>query len=323
MAGIVGLKKFKIFVDGQEGTTGLEINERLKNREDVEMLKINSKDLNVLWDVNERKKYINQADIVFLCLPDEAAKESVTLIENTSTRVIDASTAHRVAGDWVYGIPELSENHRKNIANAKRLSNPGCFATGFNMLMYPLIKHKIVPADYSVTCHSVTGYSGGGQKLIEIFESVENQQRLNSPCFYALGLQHKHLPEMQKHSGLLNPPMFTPIIGKYYRGMTVAVPLQNIKISASEINSFYKNYYNGQNFVKVLPINIQNEFEWGFMNAESCNNTNNIEILVFGDDRQVLVVARLDNLGKGASGAAVQNMNIMLGFDEEKGLENK
>ncbi|MCL1858341.1 MAG: N-acetyl-gamma-glutamyl-phosphate reductase [Oscillospiraceae bacterium] len=315
------MQKYKIFVDGQEGTTGLEIHDRLKNRDDIEILKINSKELEVLWDVNERRKYINQADIVFLCLPDDAARESVSLIENPLTRVIDASTAHRVADGWVYGIPELSKNHRENIETAKRLSNPGCFATGFNMLMYPLVKEKIIPADYPVTCHSVTGYSGGGIRLIEIFESDQNKQKLNSPCFYALGLQHKHLPEMQKHSGLLNPPVFTPIIGNYFKGMTVAVPLSNIKLTANEINAFYKNYYQGQHFVKIMPMNIQNEFEWGFMKAESCNDTNNIEILTFGNDTQVLVVARLDNLGKGASGAAVQNMNIMLGLDETYGLE--
>ncbi|MCL2773494.1 MAG: N-acetyl-gamma-glutamyl-phosphate reductase [Oscillospiraceae bacterium] len=314
------MKKFKIFVDGQEGTTGLEINERLRNRDDVEILRINSKELSVLWDVNERRKYINQADIVFLCLPDAAAKESVSLIENPSTRVIDASTAHRVADGWIYGIPELSPEHRKNIADAKRLANPGCFATGFIMLMYPLVKEGIVPEDYPATCHAVTGYSGGGEALIKRYESDKNKEKLNSPCFYSLGLHHKHLPEMQKHSGLSNPPLFTPIIGNYYKGMTVAVPLPNIKLPAAEINSFYKNYYQGQRFVKVMPMNVQDELEWGFMNAESCNNTNNIEILIFGDDKQVLVAARLDNLGKGASGAAIQNMNIMLGLDETIGL---
>jgi len=311
------LTKYKIFVDGQEGTTGLEINERLQKRNDIEILKISPEKRKVL---DERAKYINEADIVFLCLPDDAAKESVSLIANPSTRVIDASTAHRTAEGWVYGIPELSKEHRKNIENAKRLSNPGCFATGFNMLMYPLIKENIVPADYPVTCHSVTGYSGGGKTLIERFESKDNKQKLESPCFYALSLKHKHLPEMKKHSGLLNEPLFTPIVANYYRGMTVAVPLQNIKSTAVEINAFYKNYYQGQNFVKVMPMNVRDEFEWGYMNAESCNFTNNIEILVFGNDKQILITARLDNLGKGASGAAVQNMNIMLGLDETVGL---
>ena len=313
------MSKHKIYIDGQEGTTGLEINQRLQKRDDVEVLRIAPEKRK---DIDERKKYLNQADIVFLCLPDDAAREAMTLIENPATRVIDASTAHRVANGWVYGIPELSVEHRKNIEQTKRLSNPGCFATGFNMLTYPLVKEKIVPADYPVTCHSVTGYSGGGKRLIEIFESEENKEKLNSPCFYALNLTHKHLPEMQKHSGLINPPIFTPIIGKFYRGMTVAVPLYAdiLKTSAAGINGFYKNYYRGQNFVKVLPFNCQDGFEWGYLNAESCNFTNNIEIMVFGNDRQILVAARFDNLGKGASGAAVQNMNIMLGIDETRGL---
>jgi N-acetyl-gamma-glutamyl-phosphate reductase len=314
------MKKYKIFVDGQEGTTGLEIHERLKNRDDVEMLRIDSTDIKVLWDAGERRKYINMADIVFLCLPDAAAIESASLVENPSTRVIDASTAHRVADGWVYGIPELSAEHRENIANAKMLANPGCFPTGFNMLVYPLIKEKIITPDYPATCHSVTGYSGGGVALIERFESEENKEKLNSPCFYGLGMQHKHLPEMQKHSGLLNPPLFTPIIGGYYRGMTVAVPLPGVKAKPEEIHGLYKNYYKGQHFVKVMPMNMQDEFEWGFMNAESCNHTNNIELLVFGHENRIVLAARLDNLGKGASGAAIQNMNIMLGLDETKGL---
>ncbi|MCL2096820.1 MAG: N-acetyl-gamma-glutamyl-phosphate reductase [Oscillospiraceae bacterium] len=317
------MAKVKIYVDGQEGTTGLEINDRLKKREDLEILKIAQ---DKLFDVEERRKYINRADIVFLCLPDEVAIESVSLIDgdNLSTRVIDASTAHRTADGWVYGLPELSPEHRKNIADAKRLANPGCFPTGFNALVYPLVRENILPPDYPVTCCAVTGYSGGGINLINIFESEENKGKLNSPCFYSLPMRHKHLPEMQKHSGLLNPPVFTPIIGGFYRGMTVAVPLRTdafkSKINAAEINAFYKNYYNKQNFIKIAPTNVQDEFEWGFMNAESCNNTNNLEILVFGHDDCVLLAARLDNLGKGASGAAVQNMNIMLGIDETYGI---
>ena len=314
------MQKFKIFVDGQEGTTGLEINERLKNRDDIEILRINSTKIEVLWDVGERRKYINQADIVFLCLPDEAARESASLVDNENTRVIDASTAHRVADGWVYGIPEFSAEHRQAVANAKRLANPGCFSTGFNMLMYPLVKSGLIKPDYQETCHAVTGYSGGGVALIERFEAEENKDKLRSPCFYGLGLQHKHLPEMQKHSGLKKPPIFTPIIGNYYRGMTVAVPLPGIAVNVPDVHVLYMDCYQGSNFVRVMPVGAETAFEWGFMNAESCNHTNNIEILVFGHDGQVLVAARLDNLGKGASGAAVQNMNIMLGLDETCGL---
>ena len=315
------MAKYKVFVDGQEGTTGLEIHERLQKRDDVEVLKV---DPEKRKDLNERGNCINQADIVFLCLPDDAAKESVSLINNPATRVIDGSTAHRILDGWAYGIPELSGEHRKAIENSKRVSVPGCFATGFNMLMYPLVKEGFVPADYPVSCHALTGYSGGGKRLIGIYESDENKQKLNSPCFYSLSLHHKHLPEMRKHSGLLNYPIFTPIVCNFYRGMTVVIPLCSDlfgkKASAAEIASFYNDYYQGQKFVKLFPVNIQDEFEWGYLNTESCNFTNNIELLVFGDERQVLVAARLDNLGKGASGAAVQNMNVMLGLDETYGL---
>jgi len=315
------LAKFKIFVDGREGTTGLEIEGRLQKRDDIEILQI---DPEKRKDASERKKYIDRADIVFLCLPDAAAKESVSLADNPKTRIIDASTAHRVADGWVYGLPELSGAHRQKLQNAQRVSNPGCFATGFNLLMYPLVKNGIVPASCHVSCHSVTGYSGGGRRLIEMFEAEENKQKFNSPCFYALTLRHKHLPEMQKHSGLASPPLFTPIIGKYYRGMTVAIPLfldeLETETSAAKINEFYRGYYLGQNFVKVMPYGIQDEFEGGYLDAEGCNHTNNLEIMTFGGDGSILLAARLDNLGKGASGAAVQNMNIMLGIDETAGL---
>jgi len=311
------MRKHKIFVDGQEGTTGLEINDRLLKRDDIEIIKIDSEKRK---DVNERSRLINSADVVFLCLPDDAAKESVTLVSNNAVRVIDCSTAHRTADGWDYGIPELSAEHREKIRNSKRVSNPGCFATGFNMLMYPLVKEGIVPADYPVCCHAVTGYSGGGKKLIGIFEDAGNKTRLESPNFYSLNLNHKHLPEMKKHSGLSNNPVFTPIVCNFYRGMTVAIPLCSDlfskKNSANDIGLFYKNYYAGQKFVKTMPANCQNDFEWGYLNAQSCNFTNNIEILTFGDERQVLAVARLDNLGKGASGAAIQNMNVMLGLNE-------
>ena len=315
------MAKYKIYIDGQEGTTGLEINERMQKRTDVEILKI---DAEKRKDLNERGKYLNQADVVFLCLPDDAAKESVSLISNPAVRVIDASTAHRTNDEWAYGIPELSREYRKKIENSKRVANPGCFPTGFNMLMYPLVKEGFVPADYPVTCHSVTGYSGGGKKLIGIFEAPENRQKVSSPCFYSLNLHHKHLPEMKKHSCLLNDPIFTPMVCNFYRGMTVAIPLYpglfKKKAAARDIASFYADYYQGQKFVRVDPVNNQDAFEWGYMNAESCNFTNNIELSVFGDERQILAAARLDNLGKGASGAAVQNMNVMLGLDETYSL---
>jgi len=304
--------KHKIYVDGQEGTTGLEIFKRLEARDDVEILKI---PLDKRKDTDERKKYLNMADIVFLCLPDVASREAVTLIDNPNVRVIDASTAHRIDDNWAYGIPELGDDYKEKIKTSKRVSNPGCFASGFNMLIHPLIKNGIIPNDYPVTCHSVTGYSGGGRKLIEYYESGEHKDVVNSPCFYALDLTHKHLPEMHKHSGLKNPPLFTPIVCNFYRGMTVAVPFY-IDTPAKEIHEVYANYYSGQQFIKVMPLGYHKELEWGYLNAESCNETNNMEILVFGNETQVLTVARFDNLGKGASGAAIQNLNIMLGLDE-------
>jgi N-acetyl-gamma-glutamyl-phosphate reductase len=311
------MEKFKVFVDGQEGTTGLEINERLQKRNDVEILLINPEKRK---DTAERGKYLNRSDVVFLCLPDDAAREAVSLIQNPSTRVIDGSTAHRTLDDWAYGIPELSGEYRAKIENSKRVSVPGCFATGFNMLVFPLVKEGFISPDYPVSCHSVTGYSGGGKKLIGFYESGEHRKTTGSPCFYGLKLQHKHLPEMKKHSGLSANPLFTPIVANFYRGMTVAVPLHagllRKKADAADINAFYNDYYRGQKFVKTFPMRIEDEFEWGYMNAESCNHTNTIEILVFGNDSQILLTARLDNLGKGASGAAVQNMNIMLGLDE-------
>lgn len=309
--------KYKIYVDGQEGTTGLEIFKHLEKRDDVEILKIAA---DKRKDTDERKKYLNMADIVFLCLPDVAAKEAVSLIDNPHTRVIDASTAHRTNDEWAYGIPELGVEYREKIKTSKRVSVPGCFASGFNMLLHPLIKHGIVPDDYPITCHSITGYSGGGRKLIDIYESGEHKDKLNSPCFYALDLHHKHLPEMQKHSELKNTPIFTPIVCDYYRGMIVAIPfyigMLNKPFNVKMVHEFYSDYYINQKFIRIMPLDYQKEIDWGYLNAESCNNTNCMEILVFGNDEQILTVARFDNLGKGASGAAIQNLNIMLGLDD-------
>jgi len=312
--------KYKVYVDGQEGTTGLEINNRLKKRNDIEILAIPSEERK---NQAKRAEFINKADIVFLCLPDDAAREAVSLVKNPDVRIIDASTAHRTADGWAYGIPELSPKHKEEIRPAKKVSVPGCFATGFVMLMYPLVARGIIPKDYPAVCHAVTGYSGRGKKWIDMFESSDGAV-LSSPCFYALGLSHKHLPEMRKHSGLSQPPVFTPVIANFYKGMTVVCPLlprfMEKKLNASEISRFFAEYYKNQTFVKILPFNIEAEFEYGFLNAVSCNDTNNIEIMVFGGDDGILAAARLDNLGKGSSGAAVQNMNIMLGLDEESGL---
>ncbi len=315
--------QYKVFVDGQEGTTGLKINDRLARRGDIELLKI---DPEKRKDINERKKLINEADIVFLCLPDDAAKESVALAEGSRARIIDASTAHRTNEAWVYGFPELSREHREKIKHAPRVSVPGCYATGFSALLYPLVKEQIVPADYPITCHAVSGYSGGGKKRIAEYAAADPaDEAIRSPRFYALSLKHKHIPEMQKISGLSQAPLFTPIIGPYYKGMTVAIPLYARLLqkmnSAEAVCAFLSSYYKDERFIRVYSFGSEGGIVDGFLSATGCNDTNMLEIYVAGNDEHILLTARLDNLGKGASGAAVQCMNIMLGIDESTGLE--
>lgn len=314
---------YKIYVDGQEGTTGLKINERLANFKDIELLKI---DPDKRKDPEERKKLLNEADVAFLCLPDVASKEAASMIVNPSTRLIDASTAHRTHPDWAYGIPELNKKQRGLIKNSKRVAVPGCHASGFVLLAGPLVSNGIIGPDYPVVCNSLTGYSGGGKKLIGTYEAPDAPlHALNAPRPYALALKHKHLPEMQKYSGLNNPPLFTPIVGNYYKGMAVCVPLVTSlfrkKMTPESLQQFFADYYAGERFVKVKPFAPDANVEDGFFNPQGANDTNLNEIFVFGHDEQILLISRLDNLGKGASGAAVQCMNIMLGFDEGTGLE--
>lgn len=314
--------KYKVFVDGQEGTTGLLINKRLEKRDDIEILKIAE---DKRKDINERGRLINEADIVFLCLPDQAARESVSLVKNSTTKVIDASTAHRTQSGWAYGLPELSCEHREAVKNATRLAVPGCYATGFIAAVYPLVKAGILPEDYPVTSHALSGYSGGGKKLIGEFENPENKKRFESPVLYALGLNHKHLPEMQVIPGLKHAPVFSPMVSGYFKGMTVAVPvlprLLPEKYSPKDICEFFTDYYKKEHFIKVMPFGADSNLDSGFLSATGCNDTNKLELFVFGNDTQIMVVSKLDNLGKGSSGAAVQNMNIMLGLDEKTGLE--
>lgn len=312
--------KYKVFVDGQEGTTGLRIHDYLSKRDDIEVLSIKSENRK---DIESRRILLNEADIVFLCLPDIAAKEAVSLVSNSKTRIIDASTAHRTDVNWTYGVPELNKSQRELIRNSHRVSVPGCHATGFIMSLYPLVKEGIVPKDYPVTCSSISGYSGGGKKLIGWYDN-EYLSNINSPKPYALKLNHKHLPEMQKITGLDYPPVFTPAISNYYNGMLVSIPLLprllDKKMTAEDIHKFLCDYYASEPFVNVVPLENDNYLEEGYLNAEGCNNTNRIDIFVFRNEEQVLITARLDNLGKGASGAAIQNMNIMLGVDEKLGL---
>lgn len=314
--------KYKVYVDGQEGTTGLKINERLASREDIEIIKIDS---DKRKDPEERKKMINAADIVFLCLPDAASKEAVAMIENDKTRVIDASTAFRTDENWAYGLPEIDPEQKEKISKARFVANPGCYATGFNLIVHPFVKEGLIAADYPITCHAVSGYSGAGKKAIEQYEGEDGQtDRIKSPRFYGLPLKHKHLPEMQKVSGLKDTPIFSPIITSVYQGMIVAVPifkkLMDKKMNPMEIHKFMADYYKGQEFIKVMPYDHEAKFEDGLIDITACNNTNNVEIFVYGNEDKIIIMARLDNLGKGASGAAVQNMNIMMGVDEKLGL---
>ncbi len=314
--------KTKIFVDGQEGTTGLKIHEYLSLRSDVEVLKI---DPEKRKDPAARAELINEADIVFLCLPDAAARESVSLVKNPKTRIIDTSTAFRTSDRWTYGLPELGEGQREKIRISERVANPGCHATGFILAVNPLVKKGILPVDYPVSCCSITGYSGGGRKLIERYETNAWKTDKRYPRHYSLGLNHKHLPEMQMFSGLKYPPLFTPVVADFYNGMIVSVPIVTRllpkSITAENVREVLADYYEEEPFVKVMPFGDVSSFEDGYFTPEACNGTNRLEIFVFGNDERILVAARFDNLGKGASGAAIQNLNIMLGVDETTGLK--
>jgi N-acetyl-gamma-glutamyl-phosphate reductase len=310
--------KPKVYIDGQSGTTGLQINERLDARTDIELLKI---DEALRHDNHERKKLMDAADIVFLCLPDAAAIEAVELIENPTTRVIDASTAHRTAAGWTYGYPELSKTQRAAIKAAKRVANPGCHATGFISSVAPLVKLGIVPADYPLAVYSLTGYSGGGKKLIEEYEDANRDPRHKSHRIYGLTLQHKHLPEMQKVCGLQRTPIFSPILGDFYKGMATTVMLHRDllakPLSGQAIRDALAEYYQDEHFVSVAPYGGDESVLY----ASTMAGTNHLKLEVCGNEEQISVTALFDNLGKGASGAAVQNMNIMLGLDEATGLE--
>lgn len=310
--------KVKIYIDGQSGTTGLQIYDRIGAREDLELLRIPEEKRH---DPEERKKYLNRADLVFLCLPDDGAREAVSMIENPSVRVIDASTAHRTDPAWTYGFPEYSPEQRAAIARSNRVANPGCHATGFISIAAPLVRMGILPKDYPVTCYSLTGYSGGGKKMIAAYEDKDRSSRLSSPGLYGLSMKHKHVPEMLKMSGLLYPPVFLPVVDDYYKGMATTVLLQNRLLngtpSAEQICERLAEYYQGAHFVKVVPFGEGGSTIY----ANTLAGTNTLEILVHGTEEQTCVTSLFDNLGKGASGAAVQNMNIMLGLDETVGLE--
>ena len=311
----------KVFIDGAAGTTGLRLAERLAGRAEIELLEI---DANLRKDAKARADIANSADIVFLCLPDDAAKEAVAGITNSNTRVIDASTAHRTLDSWEYGLPELSETHRDKIINSNRVANPGCYAASFILPVYPLVASGIIPADYPFTCYGLSGYSGAGRPMIEKYEDTARAEYLAWPRQYALGQTHKHLPEMKKIAGLENQPVFNPIICDIHSGMMVTVPLHlrllNKKVSAKDIQNFLADYYKGQKAVRVMDFGAESVHEGAMLDLGAMAGSDCLQIFVGGNDEQAVLVSRLDNLGKGASGNAIQCMNIMCGLDEMTGL---
>ena len=315
---------FKIFVDGQEGTTGLRIHEVLAQRSDVEVLTI---DPALRKDVNERARLLNAADVAFLCLPDAAAKESAALVSNPRTCLIDASTAHRTDPRWVFGMPELHPGHRDLLRQSKRLANPGCHASAFILLMRPLVDAGLVPTDLAVSATSITGYSGGGKKMIADYEAAAQpggDARLGSPRPYALNLAHKHIPEMMAHTGLRTRPVFMPIVSNFYQGLTVSIPLHLSALrpgtTGAHLQQALAERYAGERFVRVMPLSDPETLAAGGLDVQACNHSNHADLFVFAAEDQVVLMGRLDNLGKGASGAAVQAMNVHLGCDEGLGL---
>ena len=321
-----------IFIDGEAGTTGLQIRDRLKNRSDIMLVSI---DPERRKDPSARAEMLNAADAVILCLPDDAAKEAVKLVSNDRTVIIDASTAHRVDPNWVYGFPELVDGHRVLLERARRISNPGCYPTGFIALTAPLVRARLIPADFPVTVNAVSGYSGGGKGLIEEFSNAPPETTHDAFRAYGLTLAHKHVPEMMKYAGLARPPVFAPSVGRYAQGMLVEVPLQLWALpgnpSPKQLRDALTDFYEGERFVTVASeeeaaaLQKQRAGAGGYvgeLDPEALNNTNNMKLFVFGNERtqQARLVALLDNLGKGASGAAVQNLNIALGLDEATGL---
>ena len=301
----------KVFIDGSAGTTGLRIYERLEGREDLQIIRLPEE---LRKDTNARKEAINSADIVFLCLPDKAAMEAAALATNPNVKIIDTSTAHRTNDAWAYGFPELSQDHRNAISNSKRIANPGCHASGFIACVYPLVAGGLLPKDFPLTAYSLTGYSGGGKSLIAEYEDENRDARHESHRIYGLNLRHKHLPEMQKICGLTQKPVFSPILGDFYEGMATTVMLPGF--DAAKVHACLNAHYEGQKLVSVAPLGGDESVIY----ASSLAGRDTMRILVCGHEEQTTVTALFDNLGKGASGAAIQNMNILLGVDESTGL---
>ena len=305
--------KHRVYVDGQEGTTGLRIHEYLEKRDDVEVLSIAQ---DKRKDPTERARLLNAADVAFLCLPDAAAREAVSLVTNPRTCIIDASTAHRTAPGWVFGLPELAPEQRGRLRETKRIANPGCHSTGFILLLRPLVDAGLVPTSSLITATSITGYSGGGRKMIERYARGKDPQ-LAAPMPYGLTLEHKHVPEMRVHARLEVSPVFMPTVGDFYKGLAVSVPLHLAALSShatpERLHAALSERYREETFIDVKPLRDPDALESTYFDVQACNDSNRIDIFVFANESQAVLIARLDNLGKGASGAAVQNLQLMLG----------
>lgn len=313
------MSKPKVFIDGEAGTTGLQIRARLEGRQDLELLSI---DPAKRKDQSERKRLLNAADVAILCLPDEAAKEAVGLVENPQTRILDASSAHRVAEGWVYGFPELTPAQPEAIRRARRVSNPGCYPTGTIALLRPLVDAGLLPQDFAASVSAISGYSGGGRQLIDAMEGRGEHRLAGDYRAYGLELSHKHVPEMTRYSRLAHPPIFTPAVGRFAQGMLVMVPVHlwalPQRIRAAELHAALAEHYQGQRFVRVMPLEAYGAHH-PVLDPQALNGTNHLELFVYTnlEREQALLVARLDNLGKGASGAAAQNLDLMLGTEAE------